>query len=475
MDETAEDSRPAKDGTAPDRAFRRQELEALLHASRVLASSISLTQSLQAIIAQAASISGIPIVRLFLVEEATQLLRCGIAVGLPVEEQERLTVPVGHSFSGQVAATRRPLAVTDTRNDPRLQHPAHAERYQLVSYLGLPVVHHDRLFGVLTFNTPEPREYGESEIALLTAFAQLAAATLHHAQIHEAAQSELRERRQAEAALQRQEAQYRSLAENLPDTIARFDLAFRCIYVNQQMEAEMGIPAAAALGKTNRELGFPEHCVELWENALRAVLRDGQIHTVECSLPTPRGVREYETRVVPERGPEGAVETFLVINRNITDRKESERALAERTRQLEAVRAISVEIIRELDLGRLLALIVQRAAELVGGSAGAVVLWDEATQFLVPRAWHGRGEWIVGSRGRLGEGLTGTVAARRSGMLINDYATSPYAGHAPLDRAPVVAAVSEPLLYQDRLLGVLTVYHIEPGHSPDSTKSCSPF
>ncbi len=461
MDETSTDSRP--DGAPPGGTLRPQELEAFLHASQVLASSLDLPQSLQAIATQAAAVSGIPTVRLFLLDEATHLLRCRIGVGLPVEVEQDLAVAVGEGLVGEVAATRRPLVVPDMRCDPRLRYPEHAQRQGRVSFLGLPVAHQDQLSGVLAFNTREPREYSEAEIALLTAFAQLAAAAIHHAQVHEAVQLELSERRHAEAALRRREEQYRSLTENLPDLIARFDAAFRCIYVNQQLETEVGIPGAAALGQTPRGLGFPADRVDLWEETLQAALRDGQIHSVEYDLHTPHGLREYEARVVPERGSEGTVETFLVINRNITDRKGAERSLAERTRQLEAVRAISIEITRELDLTRLLELIVRRAVELLGSAAGAVILWDDATQSLVPRAWHGCGDWIADTRARLGEGLTGAVAAGRQGMLINDYATSPYASLAVLQHVPVAAALSEPLLYQDRLLGVVILYHADPG------------
>jgi PAS domain S-box-containing protein len=410
-------------------------------------------------------VSGIPTVRLFLLEDEAQRLRCRIGVGLPIEAEQDLVVPIGEGLSGHVAATRLPLAVSDMRDDPRLRYPDYAERHGRVSFLGLPVVHQDRLFGVLVFNTPEPRTYTETEVALLTAFAQLAAAAIHHAQVHEAVSLELRERRQAEAALLRREEEYRSLTENLPDLIARFDPAFCCIYANQRLEAEMGIPTANALGKTPRQLGLPPDRAELWENTLQSSLRDGQIHTVEYHLPTPHGPRDYETRVVPERGPEGKVETLLVITRNMTDRKTAERALAERTRQVEAVRAITIEITRELDLGRLLELIVRRAVELVGGAAGAVILWDDATQSLVPRSWHGCGDWIADTRGHLGEGLTGTVALRRQGMRVNDYAASPYASLALLEHAPVTAALSEPLVYQDRLLGVVILYHVELGRT----------
>lgn len=50
----------------------------------------------------------------------------------------------------------------------------------------------------------------------------------------------------------------------------------------------------------------------------------------------------------------------------------------------------------------------------------------------------------------LGEGVTGMVAQRREGVMVNDDQMSPTAG-------PLFAILSEPLRYRDRLLGVLTV------------------
>src|SRR5918996_2754798 len=73
----------------------------------------------------------------------------------------------------------------------------------------------------------------------------------------------------------------------------------------------------------------------------------------------------------------------------ITEHKRAEEALAERTARLEAVRDVAVEITRELDLTTLLGLIIRRAVELVGTQSGVVYLWDEASQTLIPRAWHG--------------------------------------------------------------------------------------
>lgn len=140
-------------------------------------------------------------------------------------------------------------------------------------------------------------------------------------------------------------------------------------------------------------------------------------------------------------------------------------ALAERTRQLEAVRAVTAAIAREPDLTSILTLINQRAVELVGATSGTVWLWDQEAQRLIPAAWSGVGEWIRGRRLRLGEGISGTVARRREGLIVNDYRTSPYASSLALERAEITATLAEPLLYRGRLIGVLSVDHQEIGRT----------
>ena len=146
-------------------------------------------------------------------------------------------------------------------------------------------------------------------------------------------------------------------------------------------------------------------------------------------------------------------------------RKRAEAALAERTQQLEAVRTITTEIAQELDLARLLELIIERAIHLVGAASGTVLLWNEAEQVLIPCAWLGYGEWRREMRFRLGEGIVGEIAARRAGIIANDYPTQPFAHPSTLARMHITAAMGEPLLYRDRLIGVLTVDYKQPGQS----------
>ncbi len=132
--------------------------------------------------------------------------------------------------------------------------------------------------------------------------------------------------------------------------------------------------------------------------------------------------------------------------------------LAQRIEQVEALRVVTAEITRELDLTILLGHIIQRAVDLVlTATSGAVYLWEETTEVLIPQAWHGRGEWIRDARLNLGEGIVGGVAQRREGAVVNDYPTSPYANPLFVERLGLTAVVAEPLLYRDQLVGVIAL------------------
>jgi len=55
--------------------------------------------------------------RILLVEDDGQVLRSRVGIGPKGSPEESFSLPVGDSFSGQVALTGKPLVVPDTRND----------------------------------------------------------------------------------------------------------------------------------------------------------------------------------------------------------------------------------------------------------------------------------------------------------------------------------------------------------------------
>jgi PAS domain S-box-containing protein len=233
------------------------------------------------------------------------------------------------------------------------------------------------------------------------------------------------------------------------------DADWQTTFVNSRMTEMLSYSREEMLGRT--PFSFMEESQATTEEAL-VRSRQGLIHSAEAWLrrkdARPLYVLVNSSPIFDAAGQ--LVGSFAMLT-DLTPRKRAEEALVRRTRQLEAVRAVGTEITRELDLTGLLELIHRRAAELLGAKSGAVFLWDEATGTLVPRAWQGLGEWMGAVRLRLGEGVAGTVAERREGMLVTDYRTSPYRNPVFLERTGMTSVVAEPLLYRDRVVGVLSM------------------
>jgi PAS domain S-box-containing protein len=144
-----------------------------------------------------------------------------------------------------------------------------------------------------------------------------------------------RARQQAESELNCREQEFRALVENSPDIIARIDLNLRHLYVNPAIESATGIPAENFMGKTNREMGFPEEiCVE-WAAAAAQVFETGEGCFYEFNFPAPDGIRYYQSRLVPEFALDGSIQSLLGMTRDVTEYKKTQEALQLRESQLQ--------------------------------------------------------------------------------------------------------------------------------------------
>ncbi|HKW95940.1 MAG TPA: GAF domain-containing protein, partial [Methylomirabilota bacterium] len=123
-----------------------------------------------------------------------------------------------------------------------------------------------------------------------------------------------------------------------------------------------------------------------------------------------------------------------------------------RRAQLEALATVQRDLSAELDLDRLLSLIVERAGRLFAGT-GFAYLADEDNRLLAPRNW-GRAEPVAAAPQPLPGGIVATCAATRQGVLANDYPSSPYA-LPDVVKLGVRHAIAQPLISRDQLLGVL--------------------
>jgi PAS domain S-box-containing protein/putative nucleotidyltransferase with HDIG domain len=257
-----------------------------------------------------------------------------------------------------------------------------------------------------------------------------------------------------------QQGWFRTLVENAPDIIARFDRSLRHLYVNPVVGDKLGIPPEAFLGRTHRELGIPEELCAQYEAVLRAVFETGELRTLETTFPGPDGsVRYYQARVVPERAADGTVASVLVVARDVTDMKLIEERLRRSIASLEALHEASVALLQGIGTEQVLRTLVERAGWLCGAPHGFVSL-VEGDQ-LVLRVGTGVFEDHVGVRLDRGEGLSGKVWERDAAIVVDDYRTWPGRA-AKYNAVPFHAACGLPLRARGRVIGVLGLAHTDP-------------
>jgi GAF domain-containing protein/ActR/RegA family two-component response regulator len=472
----------------------KDRLAALLKATRVVASSLDLEQSLRTVVEQATIISGTYVVRLFLLDEEQKILRCRVGIGLPAEEDRDLTIPVGVSFSGQVAATGKPLAVADCREDPRLRFSGHVTKYNLISYLGLPVKLGDRVLGVLVFNTQAPRTYSDEEIAYLSAFADQAAIAIENARLYEASQ---RHQRHLEALLGAMRAitgglNLRSTLDQIATTVLdvfgvmranvyRLDptsRALTCVAVGGKSGVEMWLgkalaPGSGLAGRVIREgrpvlvpdvLAAPELALPDW--ALARIREEGFRASVGVPLIALGEIRGALVLgdVIGRTFSQEEIQLLTAFADQAAIAIENAR-LYEETRQAAreagSLYEVAHSLTTSLDPLQVLHLISVKTTELLGTPHAQVVLWDEEKKTLSLGAAHGtEAEKVKGQVFRLGEGVNGVVAETRKPLIVNDYQEFPKRRPEMTD---LVAVIGMPLLYRGRLLGVLSSHSTTRG------------
>lgn len=258
--------------------------------------------------------------------------------------------------------------------------------------------------------------------------------------------------------LQRQEQEFRSLVENLPDIITRFDQDLRHLYVSPKIEPITGIPSEAFIGKTNRELGMPEDLVVYWDKKLRQVFETGEATVAEFAFPSPDGIRHFESRLIPESAPDGTIKTVLAITREITERKQAEATLQKQNRELALLNKATQAFISTLNLEQVLMNVLQEVRDLLEVAGGSAWLVDPETNDLMCwQATNPEHKIISGWRLRPGQGIAGWVAKHHQSVIVPDTRLDPrhFKGVDQKIGVEMRSILSVPLLGQQEVIGVL--------------------
>ena len=174
-------------------------------------------------------------------------------------------------------------------------------------WLGVPLITNEMVIGVLAIqNYTDPDAYTKKDLDILISVSNQIALAIDRKRINEA--------------LKENEARYRTLSEKSHDIIMRFDKSYRHLYVNPAI-GQLGFTPEQMIGKTHKELNFPEDLVRRWEGSILKVFETGQVNRIEFKLPD--GIW-LDWLLCPEFTAGNKVESVITFARDITEKKQME-------------------------------------------------------------------------------------------------------------------------------------------------------
>jgi PAS domain S-box-containing protein len=257
---------------------------------------------------------------IMLIDQEGQHLRYGAAsTSLPqayLDAKDGIAIGPGVATCGAAAWSRERVVIDDVRTHAYWRpYRKVAALAGILSCWAEPVLDaHGNVLGVFGIYRREPGVPSADQLATINLACHQAAIVI--------------ERKSAEEALHKREQEFRTLAENSPDVVARLDEDCRYVYCNAQLEGIIGLPREQILGR--RPLEIRDHpAIRLFEEKVREVLATGYeaeaIHVMDASHG-PREIHDH-VRFVPEFDQFGRIASVLLIGRYIGALKETERQL----------------------------------------------------------------------------------------------------------------------------------------------------
>jgi PAS domain S-box-containing protein len=174
-------------------------------------------------------------------------------------------------------------------------------------------------------------EFGGHEALLATAF-------------------DITERKLAQQQLQTRELEARTLLQNIPDVVSRFDRDLRFLYVSPQAERLLGRAASEYTGKSLSEAGIAPQLVEYLSKCVRGIFESGKPANLEFTRELEQGIRHFVGTGVPELTREGRVESVLTITRDVTEQRTAQDALRRSEANLRVITDTIPSLVAYIDI-----------------------------------------------------------------------------------------------------------------------------
>jgi PAS domain S-box-containing protein len=217
------------------------------------------------------------------------------------------------------------------------------------SELALPLITRGQTIGALNIQTNKKAAFGKEEISIFQTMAGQLANAILNARLYAQLQRELEDRKLIEEEIRKlnieledrvqrrttdlraSEEKFRALTENNPLQITRYDYEGRYLYINRA-GFDNKLKPEELIGKTIRDVMGNDPFIDFAEQSIHQVFETGKPLRTEYELGT-----EYAAWwLAPEYSQDGKVLSVIASTMNITERKQMEEELRQRSAELQA-------------------------------------------------------------------------------------------------------------------------------------------
>ena len=255
---------------------------------------------------------------------------------------------------------------------------------------------------------------------------------------------------------------FRTLVDNSPDIITRYDLDLRCRFINHSLSKFSPTTVVEHIGRTLEERRLPAQLKDAIRHNAQQVIASGKPQRFISELNLPHRHYVFESRLLPEFDDAGQLQSLLSIDRDISEQHATRQWEADENRLLEM-------IANDRPLTEVMGWTCQTLESQLGGAMCSIMLLDDTGERLflaaAPSLASEYRQAIDGLPIGEGIGSCGTAAQRGEMVIVSDIATDPlWQDYRELAASHRLGACwSLPILAQDgKVLGTFGLYHEHP-------------
>jgi two-component system cell cycle sensor histidine kinase/response regulator CckA len=455
--------------------------------------------------------------RIWVAERNRLVLRSEAGTGGPPHGGRKTTLAFGEGIAGHVAVTQQPLIIDDLRSEAGVVNREWIRRQRWVSAVNMPLVVRGELVGVLVLMTRRRHRFSRQQLRLLTAFGTHAAIAIQNAGLYAEAQHRSRA---AEALadvgrMVSQSLDTEEVGQRIVDSILTLFGAAAAVLYRWELELD-NLVAFSIAGDWGPAL---DHVVFPTGTGVMGLAVDERRAIVTPDLLTdPRVMLAPDVRARIEQAPSrsvlavplivhGKVVGALGVGRRLGEgfeaaeiglaqafgdqaaiALENARIFEEQAELLQAGRRRRARLEALLDVGRevsriqpiesLLERIARTCGDLLHTDSVGIRLMD-GDELAVVYASGGAKDVMATHRLKVGESLSGLVAATGQPLLLTDAANDPRlhpAHRAAMERLGYRTLLAVPIKIAERVTGVLSDQtRRHDGFSPEDLQIVTAF